>query len=230
MRTTTSSLLLLLSLLFFFTFRTKFSPVLAADTKPVRDRTGKILQTGVEYYVLASSPSAGGGVTLGRNKNGTEICPYDVFQEPSVQSSGIPVTFTPVDPKKRVIGVSTDLNIEFSVDATICVQSLVWKLGDFDESRRQYFITTNGVKGNPGLETLSNWFKIEKETTELSDYSYKLVFCPSVCDLCKPICKDIGIYYYKDGTRRLALLSDEVQRPFVVVFARADDQQLIKMN
>ncbi|OVA10728.1 Proteinase inhibitor I3 [Macleaya cordata] len=228
MRTTTTSFLFLLSL-FFFTFATKTSSVSAADTEPeaVRDITGKILRTGADYYMLSVVRGAGGGgVTLGNNRNGT-FCLLDVVQEPLDILKGTPVTFTPVDPKKGVIRVSTDLNIEFSVAATICMRSLVWQLADFDESTRQYFITTRGVKGNPGNETLSNWFKIERTTTD--QYWYKLVFCPTVCDLCKPICKDIGIYVDKDRARRLALLSDEVKRPFLVMFARADDQ-LIKMN
>ena len=110
-----------------------------------------------------------------------------------------------------MVRVSTDLNIKFSA-ATICAQSTVWRLANYDESTGQYFVTTGGVEGNPGPETVSNWFKIEK----LND-DYKLVFCPGVCDVCKVICRDVGLYIDEHGTRRLAL-SDV---PFVVMFRKA---------
>ncbi|RVW59413.1 Kunitz trypsin inhibitor 2 [Vitis vinifera] len=81
----------------------------------------------------------------------------------------------------------------------------------YDESSGQRFVTTGGVEGNPGRETLDNWFKIEKYEDD-----YKLVFCPTVCDFCKPVCGDIGIYI-QNGYRRLAL-SDV---PFKVMFKKA---------
>ncbi|KAK0579701.1 hypothetical protein LWI29_030028 [Acer saccharum] len=104
------------------------------------------------------------------------------------------------------------VNIKFSA-STDCVQSTVWKLDSHDDSLRQWFVTTGGVEGNPGRRTTSNWFKIEK-----FDDDYKLVFCPSVCDVCKVLCRDIGIYIDQaTGIRRLAL-SDT---PFKVMFKKA---------
>ncbi|RVW59394.1 Miraculin [Vitis vinifera] len=102
-----------------------------------------------------------------------ETCPLDVVQEQHEVSNGLPLMFIPVNPKKGVIRVSTDHNIEFSA-ATICVQSTVWKL-EYDESSGQQFVTTGGVEGNPGRGTLSNWFKIEKYEDDNN-----LVFCPTV--------------------------------------------------
>ncbi|KAF8036002.1 hypothetical protein BT93_C1890 [Corymbia citriodora subsp. variegata] len=125
-------------------------------------------------------------------------------------SNGLPVKFSPADAGNSTIRLSTDLNIWFNA-ATICVQSTVWRLGAYDGTVKQYFIETGGVLGNPGPETISNWFKIEK-----LDEDYKLVFCPTVCDTCKVICRDVGIYV-DGGTRRLAL-SDE---PFRVMFKKA---------
>ncbi|KAD5961931.1 hypothetical protein E3N88_13404 [Mikania micrantha] len=61
-------------------------------------------------------------------------------------------------------------------------------------------------------ETLGNWFKIEK----LED-DYKLVFCPTVCDFCKPVCGDIGVTITENGIRRLVI--SEV--PFKVMFKKA---------
>ncbi|KAL6319771.1 hypothetical protein AAG906_036829 [Vitis piasezkii] len=93
------------------------------------------------------------------------------------------------EPQKGVIRVSTDHNIKFSASTT-CVQSTLWKL-EYDESSGQRFI-------------------------EKYEDDYKLVFCPTVCDFCKPVCGDIGIYI-QNGYRRLAL-SDV---PFKVMFKKA---------
>ncbi|KAK0586142.1 hypothetical protein LWI29_001699 [Acer saccharum] len=76
----------------------------------------------------------------------------------------------------------------------------------------QWFVTTEGVEVNPGRETVSNWFKIEK-----FDGDYKLLFCPTVFDICRVVCRDIRIYIDQAGTRRLAL-SDT---PFKVMFKEA---------
>nr|5YH4_A Chain A, mirauclin-like protein [Vitis vinifera] len=174
---------------------------------PVLDTEGKQLRSGVDYYILPVIRGRGGGLTLA--STGNENCPLDVVQEQHEVSNGLPLTFTPVNPKKGVIRVSTDHNIKFSA-STICVQSTLWKL-EYDESSGQRFVTTGGVEGNPGRETLDNWFKIEKYEDD-----YKLVFCPTVCDFCKPVCGDIGIYI-QNGYRRLAL-SDV---PFKVMFKKA---------
>ncbi|WKA09018.1 hypothetical protein VitviT2T_026697 [Vitis vinifera] len=112
--------------------------------------------------------------------------------------------FSPVNPKKGVIRVSTDHNIEFS-------ESTVWKLDEYDESIRKLFVTTGGVERNPSIQNLSNWFRIEKYEDD-----YKLVFYPTTCDFCRPICGDIDIYI-QDGYRCLAL-SDV---PLKVMFKRA---------
>ncbi|XAR64927.1 hypothetical protein NMG60_11008828 [Bertholletia excelsa] len=142
-------------------------------------------------------------------KNGTK-CPLDVAQAQHEVDLGLPLRFTPVNPKKGVIRESTDLNIKFSA-ASICVQSTVWKLSGYDQSTGQYFVTTGGVEGNPGRATLSNWFKISKYGDD-----YKLVYCPTVCSYCKVICKDVGIYY-QNGIRLLALTNV----PFEVMFKKA---------
>ena len=204
-----SSILLLLLPLLLFTFTIKSSPVLA-DNAPeaVRDTSGNEVRSGLEYYILPVTRGRSGGLTLAPNRNGS--CPFDVVQDQNKASNGHPLTFTPVDPKKGIIRVTTDLNIKFSA-ATKCPQSTVWQLADFDESIRQSLVTTGGVEGNPGCSTLSNWFKIEKY-----EDAYKLVFCPSVCDTTfQVLCTDIGIYT-DNGVRRLAL-SD---KPFMVMFKK----------
>lgn len=151
----------------------------------------------------------GGGVTLGSTRN--ETCPLDVVQEPSELENGLPFTFTPADPNNGVINESADLNIKFS-GATICVQSTVWTLENYEGER---IVTTGGVKGNPGRETLSNWFGFQKYEND-----YKIYYCPTVCDICRPACGDIVISV-KNGNRRLVVTLDRDTEPFLVKFKKA---------
>ncbi|MBA0571669.1 hypothetical protein Golob_002048 [Gossypium lobatum] len=181
----------------------------SAAPDPVLDISGKMLRTGNDYYILPVFRGRGGGLTLA--STGNETCPLHVVQEQLEVSNGLPVTFSPFNIKKGVIRVSTDHNIKFSA-ATICVQSTVWKLANFDDSTRQWFLTCGGVEGNPGRQTIDNWFKIEKHEDD-----YKLVFCPTVCDFCKVMCRDVGVFIDDAGVRRLAL-SDV---PFKIMFKRA---------
>ncbi|KAH9781005.1 Kunitz trypsin inhibitor 5 [Citrus sinensis] len=88
------------------------------------------------------------------------------------------MTFSPVNPKKGNVHESTDLNIKFEVAKT-SVQSTVWKLDNFDAILVQWVCDNWGVKGNPGLQTMRNWLRIEKFYGD-----YKLVLCPSVCKFC----------------------------------------------
>ncbi|KAI3454283.1 hypothetical protein Pfo_010946 [Paulownia fortunei] len=180
----------------------------AEEPAPVLDIDGNKVRAGVDYYILPVIRGRGGGLTLASTGNHT--CPLGVVQEQLEVKNGLPLTFSPVNSKKGVVRVSTDQNIKFSAAST-CVQSTVWKL-DYDESSGKYLITTGGVEGNPGRETISNWFKIEEYEAD-----YKLVFCPTVCNYCKVICKDVGILV-QDGKRRLGLTDDA---PFRVMFKKA---------
>ena len=173
---------------------------------PLRDIDRNLVRSGTDYYILPVFRGMGGGLTLSPTKN--ESCPLDVVQERQEVDRGLPLTFTPVDPKKGVIRESTDLNIIFSA-SSICIQSNVWMLEEYEG---QYIVSAHGVSGNPGRETLSNWFKIEKYEDD-----YKIVFCPTVCDLCRPVCGDIGVKIAKNGSRRLAI-SDV---PFKIQFRKA---------
>ncbi|KAI3721476.1 hypothetical protein L2E82_32489 [Cichorium intybus] len=173
---------------------------------PVRDIDGNLLRSGTEYYILPVFRGMGGGLTLAPTRN--DSCPLDVVQADLEVDNGLPLTFTPVDPKKGVIRESTDLNIIFSA-ASICIQSNVWMLEEYDGS---LIVTSHGVGGNPGQETINNWFKIQKYEDD-----YKLVFCPTVCDFCRPVCGDIGVVIAENGRRSLAI-SDV---PFKIMFKKA---------
>ncbi|KAL2485360.1 Uncharacterized protein Adt_30119 [Abeliophyllum distichum] len=86
-------------------------------------------------------------------------CPLDVVQRGD-DYPGIPVVFFPLNLKKSVVCVFTDLNIMFTDTFTdlymLCPDSTIWKLDHYhpyDPLNREYFITTGGVVGNPGRET-----------------------------------------------------------------------------
>ncbi|KAI3986359.1 hypothetical protein MKX01_002204 [Papaver californicum] len=214
MKTTTASLLLAFAFIC-VAISVQFS-VISAASEAVLDIKGQALRKGVKYYVLPVARGMGGGLELGKQLNGT-LCPLQVVQAQREISDGLPLTFTSVNPKAQVIRVSTDLNVKFSA-SSICIQSMVWRLADFDDSVSKWFIGTNGVAGSPGPQTTGNWFKIEKDGVVKN--SYKLVHCPGVCNFCKVICKEVGIYVGADRVRRLALI-DDGERPFRVMFKKA---------
>ena len=162
----------------------------------------------MNYYILLVIRGSDGGITTANV--GNETCPLDVVQDQVKASNGLLLTFTPVNPKKIVICVLTDHNIKFST-ATTCVQSIVWKLNEYDQSTGKLCFTTSGVERNPSIQTLSNWFRIEKYEND-----YKLVFYPTTCDFCRPICGDIDIYI-QDGYKCLALSDVRLK----VMFKRA---------
>lgn len=193
----------------------------SADASPeqVVDTSGKKLRAGLSYYIVPAVPltrcGSYGGRCMGSGGLSLasigESCPLDVVVVPG--SHGLPLTFSPVNPNKGVVRVSTDLNILFTTDHTSCAEySPVWKLDQFDVSKGKWFVTTGGSMGNPGWATVRNWFKIEK-----CDGAYKIVYCPSVWHSSKHMCKDVGVFVDENGYRRLAL-SDV---PFKVKFQRA---------
>ncbi|XP_061355865.1 miraculin-like [Gastrolobium bilobum] len=187
----------LLALVLLIALTTK--PLLGATgaaPEQVVDTSGKKLRAGASYYIVP-------GITL--TESGDD-CP-DVVTADDFQ--GIPWTFLPVNTKKGVVRVSTDLNIYSSAD--IDCSNTVWKLDDYNSSTRQRFVDTGGVLGNPGSQTIRSWFKIEKY-----EDGYKLVYCPSVCKDCNHPCGDIGIYQ-DQNIKRLALS----YVPFTVKFQQA---------
>ncbi|XP_072954895.1 kunitz trypsin inhibitor 5-like [Typha angustifolia] len=182
----------------------------AASNAAVFDVDGHEVRPGVEYYILPVVRGRGGGLTLGSHSN-TTTCPLYVGQESSEVNRGFRVTFTPVDPNGKIVQLSTDLNVRFSA-ATICVQSTVWRLGDVEGVSGRRYVTAGGVEGNPGVGTVSDWFKIERFR---GFKDYKLVFCPSVCEFCKVVCGDIGVFV--DGGKRWLGLGG---MPLPVMFKR----------
>ncbi|KAK1410646.1 hypothetical protein QVD17_37183 [Tagetes erecta] len=179
----------------------------AQTSSAVLDIDRNFLKSGLSYYIVPVIHGRGGGITLAPTVI-NRTCPLDVVQENSDAKNGLPLTFIPVNTSADgIIRESTDVNIQFP-GVTVCGQPAVWR---FEVMNGQYYFSSRGTVGNPGRSTLFNWLKIEK----YGGNSYKLVYCPSVCDTCNPICGDIGV---ARNERRSVIISKE---PLMVMFKKA---------
>ena len=188
-------------------------PTTSADTTAVLDTDGNPLEANTNYYILPVDRSRGGGLTL-LPKNDTASCPLYAGQDADKDSNGLPVKFFPVDPKQNLISLASDLNIEFDA-ATVCITSTVWTLTFEEEVTGRRLVGSGGTIGNPGRETLSNWFNIQKAGS--GEYDYKIVFCPSVCQFCTPLCGELGVFVEPDGRTLLGA----TDKPLLVNFNKA---------
>lgn len=165
MRMMGSAFLVLSFLLFALAAKPLPRVAAGAAPEPVLDIAGKVLRTGTYYDILPVVRGRGGGITFAIT--GHKSCPVDVMLDSYEDSDGLPLQFIPANRKKGVIRLSTDLNVKFPGPAS-CAPTAVWKVEDDDElTGGQMFISTSGVEGNPGPETLDNWFKIEKYGNDL---------------------------------------------------------------
>ncbi|KAJ8441339.1 hypothetical protein Cgig2_024851 [Carnegiea gigantea] len=140
----------------------------------------------------------GGGLTL-LPQNDTASCPLYVGQKRHEVSNGLPLELFPVNPKQKLIALSSDLNFVFDA-STICITSTGWRL-TVEEATGRRLVGISGTIGNAGLKTVHNWFKIEKAGS--GKYDYKIVYCPSVCSFCKVLWGNVGVFVEKDGRRLL---------------------------
>ncbi|KAG2321824.1 hypothetical protein Bca52824_015037 [Brassica carinata] len=155
------------------------------------------------YYVLPVIRGQGGGLSL-RGRGG-KPCPLDIVQRSSELEEGIPVKFSNWKIKVAFVPESWNLNIETVVRATICIQSTYWRVGEFDEARKQNFVVAGPQ------DSQKSFFQIQK----CGDDAYKFVFCPPALET---RCSNVGIFVDEVGVRRLALTSE----PFLVVFKKAN--------
>ncbi|KAH1045670.1 hypothetical protein J1N35_036454 [Gossypium stocksii] len=206
MKTTTASVFLLF--IIFSITPSSFSFGVANTTNdPVLDSDGNEVQTGTPYYVVSSIWGAGGGgLALGRPSR--KPCPEVVTQRRS-GDDGIPVIFSNSDSNDGVVRLSSDINIEFvTLRPRLCPTTTVWKVDDYDHSAGKWWVITNGVKGNPGANTLTSWFRIEK----VSDIAYKFKYCPAVCETCPALCNEV--WKDSDGEMPRLVLSTGNGWPF----------------
>lgn len=212
----------LLSFLFLALITAK--PLLGAvDPQPLLDSNGEKVLAGTPYYIVTiyAGPAAG-IVSLAGGRN---YCPFDVILSINMDR-GQPLLISPAtEDQDGIVYDSTDVNIKFSnISGGICSDaSFVWKVDNYDTLWGEWFITTNGTEGNPGAQTLQNWFKFERVfgTTNV----YYFVHCPKVCDTCVTLCSEIGVF---TTTRGLALKPD---REFLVFrLVKAKDYNLLLAN
>ncbi|XP_012457838.1 21 kDa seed protein [Gossypium raimondii] len=185
MKTTTASVFLLF-IIFSVTPSSFLFGVANATNEPVLDTDGNEVQTGTEYYVVSAIWGAGGGgLALGWPSENP--CPEVVAQSRS-GDDGIPVIFSNLDSNDGVVRLSSDINIEFiPLRPRLCPTTTVWKVDDYDHSAGKWWVITDGVTGNPGANTLTSWFRIEKGGA----LGYKLKYCPAVCGTCPALCNEI---------------------------------------
>ncbi|KAH7569707.1 hypothetical protein JRO89_XS06G0250700 [Xanthoceras sorbifolium] len=200
-------------LLFFLFFALLTKPLLSAP-EPLLDNNGEKVEAGTAYYIVSAiRGGGGGGLSLTFNRNGS--CPLDVIQERLDVFRGYPMFFYPTNYNSEDRGFvyeSTDVNILFYANIINCNQQFVWKVDNYDDKRGAWFVTTNGVLGNPGPQTLKDWFKFERAAGN----AYKIVHCPSVSESTVHLCGDVGINY-DDNERRLVLSP----QPFRFFFVKA---------
>ena len=187
------------------------------------DTDGDELRSGVQYYIVSLIWGAGGrGLELASIISGDRIpCPKYVAQNRF--TNGLPVLFHPVDSSDTTVYLSTDVNIGFPGIDAYCRSSNTWRVAPFNSSTGRWWIVNGGEIGNPGPETLFNWFKIEK-----LGLGYKLTFCPSVCDWCVTLCNDISRYTYQNNV--LLGLTKENGWPFVFVKASGAIKQVVEKH
>ncbi|KAH7841149.1 hypothetical protein Vadar_026257 [Vaccinium darrowii] len=180
----------------------------------ILDVEGQELQSTTRYYIFPfETPNRGGGLGLS-SKDGT--CPHNVMQETLESSNGLPLRLLTIDNKSGSINLSTDVNIAFMA-ATTCVQSTVWRVGGISEVSERRYVTSGGVVGQPGVNTMRNWFKVEKNGNwNGNGYGYKIVYCPSFCSSCRVACGNVGVFV-ENGKRWLGLTAD----PLLVIFQKA---------
>ncbi|KAL8241169.1 hypothetical protein R6Q59_014524 [Mikania micrantha] len=190
----------------FFTFIIISTFTLSSGQSPILDTNHHPLVTCRSYYIVPATSGRGGGVTLSPTTL-NQTCPLDVAQENNEQRNGLPLNFLLAYPNRAgVIRDSVDLNIKFS-SATTCDKPAVWRI---EEVNGQRVVSSRGVLGNPGSKTISSWFKIEKYEND-----HKIVFCPTVCDTCRPDCGDIGTTIAKNGRRSLLLSNEPLKVKFI---------------
>jgi hypothetical protein len=144
--------LVFLSFLLFFVCTHSLFCAAAEEPDAVRDTDGKKVRAGEKYYILPVMRGSGGGLTV--SSFGKELCPLSIVQEQQEVKRGLPFTFTPANPKKGGVRVTTDPNFKFSA-ITISIESNIWK-HDHDEATRKYIIQVVEL-----METLSDWLRLK---------------------------------------------------------------------
>ncbi|PWA36946.1 proteinase inhibitor I3 [Artemisia annua] len=182
------------------------SSIRSQSQSPVLDTDGKPLVSGNNYYIVPAMSGRGGGFKLVPTTQ-NQTCPLDVVQENNEHLNGQPLSFSLAVPfKGGVVRESADVNIIFT-GATSCDQPAVWRV---EEAVGHRVVSSRGNLGGPSPGTVNNWFKIEK-----FENSYKIVFCPKVCNTCRLDCGDVGSKIAKNGRISLVLNTKPLKVKFI---------------
>ncbi|XP_061351734.1 kunitz-type trypsin inhibitor-like 1 protein [Gastrolobium bilobum] len=194
--------------LFFFLFALITNlPLAFSQAEQVTDTNGNPIFPSGRFYILpAIFGAAGGGVRLGQTGNSN--CSVTVLQDYSEVINGLPVKFSIPGVSTGIIFTGTPLDIAFE-EKPECAESSKWVVVVDDFPRE--WVGIGGVEDHLGKQILNGTFNIQKY-----DLGYKLVFCPTITD----VCSDIGRYDDENG-RRLILITDD-DDPFQIVFLDAD--------
>ncbi|KAH0689879.1 hypothetical protein KY289_017237 [Solanum tuberosum] len=170
-------------------------------SEPVLDNSGKALVQGSQYFIVpVTDRSNEGGLGVSGIRNTVDPLVVTQYPQSSVSKS---LRFTPVDSNENIVRLSTDLNVKFMDIIFPDNRFMVWTINTTLIPQR-YLVAVGGVEGNPGRDTLGNWFKIDKY-----EDAYKFVYCPGVCETCRPFCGDIGIIVEPNNKRVLFVGSDK---------------------
>ncbi|XP_073148344.1 miraculin-like [Henckelia pumila] len=172
----------------------------------------KPLEADIPYYLVPVRTNDGGGITTIETNSTCNVVRLSIDDLPS---DAVILNHDKPQDYLNWIVENLDLNIKFEPNnAGLCKNPIsnVLQAAQSDQVTGQNFITLGGVQGNPGCGTIPYWFKIKQI---FGEYSYKIVYCPDVCDLVTVICRDVGVYDQYAAFRRLVLTDGD---PFIFRF------------
>ncbi|XP_010428252.1 PREDICTED: bark lectin isoform X1 [Camelina sativa] len=180
----------------------------AVSSQVVLDIAGHPVQSNDQYYIIPAKIGTGGGlIPSSRDLNTQDLClNLDIVQSSSPFVSGLPVTFSPLDTKTKLVQLSTSLNLEFDSTVWLCPESKIWRI-DHSVQLRKSFVSIGGEKGKG-----NSWFQIQEDGD-----AYKLMYCPSSSTVA---CINVSLEIDDLGARRLVLSNDQ---SFTVEFQKAYD-------
>ncbi|KAI4351998.1 hypothetical protein L6164_006291 [Bauhinia variegata] len=167
------------------------STLTAADEpEAVLDTSGNRLDNNRRYYILSATDCSCNETGIALAVLGNKKCPFDVYVQCEAQKFYImPSNYF----QTNDVQVSTFVNIVHSATRCEPVHWVnLWKVDQNDPDTGKAFVTTEGTVDKP-LPRGNQGFKIEKYGS-----NYKIVYSDTQC-------RDIGIYFDKEGNRRLVL-------------------------
>ncbi|ESQ27855.1 hypothetical protein EUTSA_v10019129mg [Eutrema salsugineum] len=199
----------------FITLTVLLAGLTAASATNVLDIAGHPVQSNFQYYIIPAKTGTGGGlVPSSRNLNTDNLClNLDIVQSSSPFVSGLPITFSLLNTKNKLVQLSTSLNLEFDSTVWLCPESKVWRI-DHSVQLRKSFVSIGGEK-----RKANSFFQIQQDGD-----AYKLMYCPIIASAA---CVNVDLEIDGLGVRRLVLSNDQ---SFAVKFQKANSNCHLKSN